>query len=51
MLGRLQAIAEVCLLLGLALVGLCIMAPLFCITQALKGNPFWFHHKYDKTAR
>jgi len=50
MLRKAQAVAEICMLLALALLG-CVLLPLFCIVQALKGNPLWFHPKYDRTGR
>jgi len=51
MLRKAQAVAEICMLLGLALLGCVVFLPLFCIQQALMGNPLWFHPKYDKARR
>ena len=44
------AVFEVACLLGLAVLGL-LMLPIFCITQALKGDPLWFLPPKERPAK
>ena len=44
----LTSVFEVACMCALACLGL-ILLPIFCVTQVLKGNPFWFIPSMDKS--